>query len=335
MRKLVTVQRIKDLEPIKGADFIEKATIQGWGVVVKKGDFKVGGLCIFFEIDSLLPIRDEFSFLLNGSSPKKIVFEGKEVTGIRLKTIKLRKTISQGLALPLTTFPDIKATVGFDYSELLNVIKYEAPIPACLSGDVVGKFPEFIHVTDEERIQNLPEYLEDYKDKSFYVTEKLDGTSSSFFNHEDFGVCGRNWQLKDTPGNTYWEIARKYNLAEVLPEGYCIQGEIVGEGIQKNKYKIHGHELFVFYVYDIAKAHYLPLNEMQEFVSKLGLKMVPIIAIDFKLSIPMPDILDIANASSMLNENQRREGLVFRLNNTTEKISFKAISNNFLLKDDD
>jgi RNA ligase (TIGR02306 family) len=266
-----------------------------------------------------------------------MLFEGKEVAGIRLRTKKLRGVISQGLALPLNTFKDIKIPneVGFDCSELLNVIKWEAPIPACLAGNVEGAFPSWFPRTDEERLQNLPEYLETFKGKSFYESEKADGTSSSYFKYQgNFGVCGRNWQLKETEGNTYWEVAKKYDLVNKLPEGYCLQGEILGEGIQKNKYKIKGHDIYVFYVYDIAKARYLSLSEMESFVKELGMKTVPIIERNFILNLTMAEMLNKANGRSLLADT-RREGLVFRLNEEGNKVSFKVISTEFLLKEEE
>ena len=149
MRKLVTIQEIEDIQPIEGADSIEKAKIKEWWVVVKKGEFIVGDYCIYFEIDSFLPIKPEYEFLLRGSSPKKMLVDGQEKEGIRLKTIRLKGQISQGLALPIATIANnLPKEVGTDISEILGVIKYEPPIPANLAGVVKGNFPSFIPKTD-------------------------------------------------------------------------------------------------------------------------------------------------------------------------------------------
>ena len=151
-RKLVTVRKIDELNPIEGADAIEVATIEGWKVVVKKGEFKVGDPCVYFEIDSFLPAGNPaWQFLVDKSSRE---FEG--VVGHRLRTIKLRGQISQGLVLPLSAVPQITNTERtFDQSELLGIKKWEAPLPAELAGQAEGLFPSFIQKTDQERCQNL------------------------------------------------------------------------------------------------------------------------------------------------------------------------------------
>lgn len=175
-RKLVTLRKVSEIKPIENADFIELVRIDGWQCVVKKGDFKFGDIGLYFEIDSFLPIEPRFEFLRK-SCYKKLV-DGTE--GFRLKTVKLKGCVSQGLLLPLSIFPDVifyPELIGKtdDYSGLLGVIKYEPPLPANLKGMVKGLFPSFIKRTDQERCQNLPDYFELYKDWEFEITEKLDG----------------------------------------------------------------------------------------------------------------------------------------------------------------
>src|ERR1700744_3519324 len=121
MRKLASIQMIRSLEPIEGADAIEKATVLGWQLVVKKGEFRVGDLCIYCEIDSVMPDRPEFEFL----RPR----------GMRIKTIRLRGQVSQGICLPVSILP--AGTVleeNIDCTDILEITKYEPPIPACLGG---------------------------------------------------------------------------------------------------------------------------------------------------------------------------------------------------------
>lgn len=213
-RKLATIEVIKDLQPIEGADFIEKATIRGWNCVVKKGEFQIGDFCIYIELDSFLPIKPEFEFLRKNCYKK--MPNGTE--GFRIKTQKLKGVISQGLVLPihalsgnkrllddiniipkneiiyptvefvpapeghiLTIFYDNTGNnyreliIGDDVSNELNIIKFEPPIPAQLAGKVKGNFPSFLRKTDEERLQNMEWVLSEYKDELFYVTEKVDG----------------------------------------------------------------------------------------------------------------------------------------------------------------
>ncbi len=334
MRQLATIQKIEEIQPIEGADLIEKLRINGWWVVSQKGTFEVGSLCIYFEIDSLLPDIPQFSFLSKGSSLKKSITEdNKEVEGYRLKTIRLRDQVSQGLALPLSEFPEITYTeVGMDITEILNVYKYEPPIPVNMAGIIEGIFPSFIPKTDEERIQNIRR-LEKYNGQRFYVTSKIDGGSSTIYNYEnEFSVCSRNLRLKENYDNILWKMVKKYNLKEKLPEGYAIQSELAGEGVQKNRQRIKGVDLFVYYIFDIVNYKYLMLDDMKKFVNELGMKMVPIVDENFILNHSCDELLEMANDKSPLNQDMIQEGLVFKLYDSTEKISFKAISNKYLLK---
>lgn len=159
-RRLVTVRKIDDIEDIPNADLIKTAVVGGWKVVIKAGEFKPGDLCVFFEIDSFIPIDDaRFSFL----HKNKITWQNLE--GVRLRTIRLKKQLSQGLALPLSSFPEIQQALkletdfqkidenyaDMDFTELLKVDKWEAFINASLRGMAKGNFPPFIRKTDEER----------------------------------------------------------------------------------------------------------------------------------------------------------------------------------------
>lgn len=174
LRKLVSVRRITDINDIPGADLIKVATIGGgWPVVVKVNEFKVGDLCAYFEIDSFLPESDErYAFLMKSTRE----FEG--VRGHKLRTIKLRGQVSQGLALPLSLFiADFEGSKfdegqelteffreGQELTELLGIKKWEATLPAELAGQAEGLFPSFIRKTDQERCQNLVPEIFGYED---------------------------------------------------------------------------------------------------------------------------------------------------------------------------
>jgi len=346
MRKLASIQQVKEIKPIEGADRIEKIRINDWWCVSEKGNFKVGDLAVYFEIDSLMPSSNPiFNFLAKGCSEKIMTIDGREYKGYRLKTIKLRGTLSQGLALPLkaivgTNFVDTQLVEGTDVSELLGIIKYEPPFPANLAGKVKGGFPYFLRKTDEERIQNIGELINEYRNEKFYVTEKLDGSSFTAYKHNgEFGICSRNLELLETDGNTLWEIAKKYNLKEKLPDDYAIQGEIVGEGIQKNPLKLKGQDLFVFNVYDINETRYLDFEKFITFCKELNLKTVPIVNTNYSLNGEVNVLLEHAEGNSLINLNVKREGLVFRplqetivmINEYPTRFSFKAVSNQYLL----
>jgi RNA ligase (TIGR02306 family) len=256
-RKLATIRVINDIRPIEGADMIELATVGGWNIVVAKNvGHKVGDHVVYCEIDSFLPIKEEFEFLRK-SSYKKM----GDQEGFRLKTIKLRGQVSQGLILPMSVFGDFSWTAyeGLDVTNRLGIVKYEPPIPAELSGKVKGGFPSFLHKTDEERVQNLVKEYGEYKLTSahqFYMTEKLDGSSATFYMNEgEFGVCSRNLELLETEGNTFWKVARELDLENKLKDkgNICLQGELIGEGIQGNPYKIKGQTVHFFNGFDIDK----------------------------------------------------------------------------------
>jgi len=335
-RKLATVRIITDIKPIEGADMIELATVGGWNVVVAKNvGHKVNDKVVYCEIDSFLPIREEFEFLRK-SSYKKM----GDQEGFRLKTIKLRGQVSQGLILPIVVLnpPDTNIYVtpfeGLDVTEMLGVVKYEPPIPAELAGKVKGLFPSFIRKTDEERIQNLASEYEEMKKHTYYETEKLDGSSATFFyNNGEFGVCSRNLELLETEGNTFWKVARELDLENKMREygvNISVQGELIGEGIQGNPYKIKGQTVRFFNLFDIDLQEYHSLSMFQLLMMDLGLETVPVLNTHFHLPDTIDELLKMADGKSELNPNFDREGIVVRSLDRT--ISFKVISNKFLLK---
>ncbi len=328
-RKLASIRECTALIPIPGADAIIAAAIGGWTCVVKIGETSPGEKGVYFEIDAFLPINDPRFEFLRKSSYKVM----GDVEGYRLRTVRLRKQLSQGLFLPLRSFPEIdqKAEVGTDVTELLGVIKYEPPIPADLNGVIKGGFPYFIPKTDEERVQNLLEEYAGWQKTSFVVTEKLDGTSfTAYHRNGEFGICSRNWEMLLTENNTYSKIALECQLAEKLVgRNLAIQGEIIGEGIQRNSYKIKGQALYVFNIFDIDRQRPLSFEGMSNFCAEKQLNLVPVVSSNFQLPAMLPDLLAMADGPSLLNEKASREGWVLRTEDRS--ISFKAISNSFLM----
>lgn len=337
-RKLATIRKINELTPIEGADKIELATIDGWKVVVAKDvNHKVGDLIVYCEVDSFLPIREEFEFLRKTSFKKM-----GDQEGFRLRTTKLRGQVSNGLVLPINIFGDFGWTAyeGIDVTEKLGIVKYEPPIPASLAGKVKGLFPSFIRKTDEERVQNLASDYEKYRaqnklGKKFYVTEKLDGSSSTFYVKDgEFGVCSRNLELLETDDNTFWKVARELELEDKLKTlgfNVCLQGELIGESVQKNPYKIKGQTVRFFNGFNIDTQENIPFLQFTEITQKLGLTTVPILDFDFDLPNSIDNMLEYAESPSNLNSNFGREGVVVRSYDRT--ISFKSISNQFLLNE--
>jgi len=335
MRKLASIQIIKALEGIGGADAIEKATVLGWQLVVKKGDFKVGDLIVFCEIDSILPNWPIFEFL----KPR----------GMRIKTIRLRGQVSQGICFPLSVLPaDFEIVEDADCTEVLEIQKYEPPIPACLSGTVKGKFPSFIPKTDETRVQVLQKLLDKYKGEKCYITEKLDGSSATYYIKDgQFGVCSRNLELLEDEENSFWKVARQLdveNKLRALGKNIAIQGELIGEGVQDNKLKLRGQTVRFFNAFDIDKFEYYNFTKFNELFSQLGLETVPVVQTDYELENDIEAIIKKSIIKSKIYKEAWVEGIVIRpyteklelmLSNenfNNGRVSFKAINPEFLLK---
>lgn len=367
MRKLATIQRIRELSPIKDADQIEKATVLGWEVVVaKKDNFKVNDLCVYCEIDSIMPPRPEFEFLRERK--------------FRIKTIKLKGQVSQGICFPLSILPKgwNFFSEGYDVTELLGVTKYdpqaeferrEAERLASIDKNRMDKFlkryawyrklifkptkkpfPAFIRKTDEDRIQLFPDYYEKWKHLSFEVTEKLDGQSATYFMVRNpsgglfrkkwlFGVCSRNFQLLKKDSSSYWTLAEKLKIKEKMKwwcesngTGLIIQGEAIGKGIQGNKYGIDGYVLYVFNMASYDKGQTDNFNQEKQYDICQTLSLFPVkwLKSKFELLPTMSEMVEFSKGKSCLREDILREGVVIR--NYEHNISFKIVNPDFLLK---
>jgi RNA ligase (TIGR02306 family) len=330
MRKLASIQRIKAIEPIPGADAIDKATVLGWQLVVKKREFNVGDPCVYCEIDCLMPEREEFAFL----KPR----------GMRVRTVRLRGQYSQGICFPLSILPaSTPIEDGMDVTELLGIVKYEPPIPANLAGKVKGGFPGFLPKTDETRVQVLQEVLDEFRGTRCYVTEKLDGASVTYYIRDGvFGACSRNLELLETEENSIWRVAREMDIESKmrsLDGDFALQGEIVGSSIQGNKYKLKNQTVYFFNVYDIAGCKHLGYAEFIAAMECLRLPSVPVLDADYALTNDIPELVRLASAASRLNAQLPREGIVIRplverMTSTAQlgRVSFKAINPEFLVK---
>ena len=341
MRKMATIRKIDSIGPIEGADAIEVATVGGWKVVVKKGEFKVGDRAVYCEIDSWIPTKLA-PFLSKGKEPRE--FEG--IKGERLRTVKLRGQLSQGLLISLdVAIPETHSFgEGDDVSEYLNIKKWDRPMNAQLAGMARGNFPSLIPKTDQERAQNLVKEINAMIESGnrFEITEKLEGSSMTVYRiRGEFGVCSRNLDLKETEDNTFWQVARREDIdAQMMAVDpywdFAIQGELVGPGIQGNIYNLSKPEFYVFDVYNIQEGGYLDPEARRAVVERMGLNHVPVLATQAKLTdtLGIKDIeglLEFAEGKSVMRDitGPEREGLVFREINGG--MSFKAISNKYLL----
>ena len=368
-RKLATIQRIISIDAIPGADMIEKATILGWEVVIgKKENLKVGDLVVYIEVDSVLPDKPEYEFLRNRK--------------FRIRTIKLKKQVSQGLVLPLSVLTNNKQVQeGDDVTDILEITKYLTPYErseisnqerlAALEKNrvvkfmmryswfrklrkkkTVASFPYWVSKTDEERIQNLPHILQQFKDATVYVTEKIDYQSVTFTSKllpqypgwlgrilpkkQKFIVCSRNLMNEDK-NSLYWKIAEKYCIQDILKYNptITIQGEQGSTSVQGNKYQIEGPELWVFNIIDHATGRYYDHQEMYDFCNNWGLQMVPLLNICLlsELGSTVREIVEYSKGKSVINKNINREGIVVRCIKNGQKItSWKCINPDFLLQ---
>ena len=356
-RKLASIKRINNLYPIEGKDRIELAQIDGWTVIVKKGEFNIGDLCVYIEIDSILPEKPEFEFLRN-----------KNFT---IKTMKMAGCISQGIVFPLSILPEGKYNLEDDVTDIIGIKKWERQdstdvnvqikkasknkypkflMKSKIFREIIYKlgdhreskgFPSFIQKTDETRIQNAPFYLN--SNEEWILTEKIDGQSGTFAvvkrkklfkTTYEYIVCSRNIRLYNKDNSSYWEVSDKYNIKKHLidflkankMEWIAIQGECISPKVQGNKYKVSEPDLYVFNVI-------LPHGRMdsltaQWLINKWGMKFVPIVG---KQILPktVDEMLKLAHGESALG-NTIREGLVCRTSDG--KLSFKAVDPLFLIK---
>ncbi len=341
-RKLASVQVVEEIIPIAGADAIEAVRLAGWACVVRKGTFERGDHGVFFEIDAVPPDTEPFRFLwtAKGEAP----CEGARPANFRLRTKKLRGCLSQGLFMRLGEVGlDEGLAHGADVTDVLGVGKWEPPLPIG-TGDARCSFPAVVPKTDEMRVQSVPGVLDELRGRPYVVTLKCDGTSATFLIDpfdQTFHACSRNWSLKDGE-NLYFGIARKLDLEVKLRTvmgRFAVQGEICGPGIQKNPLGLAAPALYVFSVFDLEARTFLPDAEMREVVRGMDLTPVPIVEAGEVFAHDQASLLELAQGLYPGTKNQR-EGIVIRSRDELHsevlagRLSFKAISNRYLLEAD-
>lgn len=346
-RKMATVEVVAEVKAIPDADKIQAYRIKDWWVVDSVGKYQVGDMVVYCEVDSWIP-NYIAPFLSKGKEPKE--FEG--VKGERLRTIRLKKQVSQGLLLSL----DIAAahfigsdldegqelgeffTEGRDVSALLGIVKWEAPIADCLAGVVRGNLPEGIIKTDQTRVQNIGRHLPEYYGMKFEKTEKLHGSSCTMYldMSDEFHVCSRNLDLKFDENNAFWKAAVMYDVEKKLRDldmqGHAIQGELIGTGINGNQYKVD-LEFRVFDMYNVPEKRYLNSYERQVLTHILGLLHSPVMEyVSLSKEHSVEALLKSAEFNSGLN-GSTAEGFVLKSVDKPE-ISFKVVSNKWLEKNE-
>ena len=349
--KLASIEKITNVQPIPGADAIETATVLGWEVVIKKGEYQVGDMATYIQIDTIVPATEQYAFLHSRK--------------YRVRTIKLRQQISQGLLVPL---PEGNWAMGDDVTTLLGIKKYSKELPDLLAKPkmptvwykrwlwklkyewLVKVFPNLqevnrrgfptslVPVTDEERIQNMPQVLEEYKGKQFVVSEKLDGSSITiihelgYFKQSKYRVCSRRFELFNKH-NDWYQVFVSTHFAKHIQKlvthfgtaNIIIQGEYIGKP-QGNKYRLTANEIRLFNIFVNGKR--LNQQTFYEVINKLNIPACPYIE-TVLLDYTLPQILAKAEGLSQLHTIER-EGLVWRCVEHPS-VSFKTISNKYLL----
>jgi len=347
MRQLVTIQKIHSITPIPGRDRVVKAKILGWDVVIGKDAFQEGELVCFAEIDSVFPAIPEWEELAKFR--------------YRIKTFKVNTPdgpiYGQGYCFPISKLYDFcdydKYPGGWEEGDevthILGVTKYEPPIDYS-AGDTKGTFPtKYLSQTDETRLQSKMKVLEELRGKPYYITMKMDGTSSTFLiapEEKEFLVCSRSL-IKKSPEESgkpcaYWEIAKKYKIQEILKEfsNIAIQGEICGPKIQKNPLGLKDLELFIFNLVDLKTRQYLNIYDFCSVISEMNkigpVKTVPILEMGDSFDYDLDSL--IHKSKIYYGSGKDCEGIVIRPQIPQYSkvldgpLSFKVINPEFLAK---
>ena len=217
--------------------------------------------------------------------------------------------------------------------------------------DKKNGWPSWVQKTDEERVQNMP-WILNSTDK-WIATEKIDGTSTTFtmkrgkFGRKSFYVCSRNvcFGEENKPcyydTNVYWEMAKKYDIYNVLSalldifpneEWITIQGETYGDGVQKRDYSLKDHEFAAFNLIFSSRGRVSTLEMIDLLWKKYTIPCVPVVEENIEFTDKFSTVEDMllwAEGNSKV-DGLPREGIVFRTMDGQK--SFKAVSNSFLLK---
>lgn len=338
-RQMATVRTIDAIDPIEGADKIEAARLGGWQVVVGKDEFSPGEEVVYFEIDSALPLDDQrFAHLAARGSR---IVDDKPVHVLR--TIRLRGVYSQGLVMKLSDFEyevSISEFGDIPLDEVLGIDKYEPPVPVSIGGQIAGGFIDGIPKTDAQRVQNITpkQYAQILEDGRWIATEKIDGTSGTFYHDPVEGIraASRNWEVKRSDEQVHWKMIDKYNLSEVIPSGWTVQAEVAGPGIQKNPLALKEVSIFVFRVLDDERRD-VPRILWPEDIKSLASPVYD----DLRLPLTVEEAVEQVNGiKSLVTPGRLTEGVVWwdvdgREFSFLGRPNFKAISNKFLSRQKD
>jgi RNA ligase (TIGR02306 family) len=309
----VTIETISEIKPHPNADKLELAYVKGisFQYVIGKKTLFVNDKVILFPVDSLLPIEalEKLNLVGKLSGPYKN----------RVKSLKLRNEISQGIVAEVSKFltPEQMNLSSEEITALLGVTKYEPPVQISTSGILMG-LPDGYSTYDIEGADRYQSVIEEMMDMEVVITEKMEGTNlSAGKNPTGIFVNQRNNTImeKDDVVNSYWEVARSTGLLEKLPQlpvpDVAVYAEFCGPKIQDNIYGLKNHTLFVFDIKENFK--WLSFAEFKARVAELGLTMAPVL-FEGKLRdfLKGQTVQEASNGPSVINPATLREGIVIK-----------------------
>ena len=318
------------VEPHPNADRLDLVKVKGWQCVSAKGQFKTGDLAIYLPVDSVLP------------APLVSELGIEKMYSKRLRTIKLRGYISQGVVMKYS-LPPFDGTMmnplceGDDVTNMLGITKYEVPIPVSMAGKQLPDDPRFQKYTDIENIKNYPDAM--VPGELVIVTEKIHGTNGRAAKIDGKLVVGSHrLNLVEAEGNLYWRAAKLLGLQDKLRDGEQVCFEVYGHKVQKLVYGKKPGEIAVG-IFDVIKDNrYLDYPEFQGFLAERGLvgHAVPLIV----MAQWSPDMVKLADGKSTIAPDQIREGVVIKpaKERYSEKLQgrciVKSINDEYLAKAD-
>lgn len=323
MRNMAYGVTIKSLDLIEGKDRIVYAHFNenGYGVIVDKS-FKVGEAVVYFEVDSILPVKKEFEFLRKRCYKEKL-------NGFLIKNMKMNGLYSNGLVLHAEEAGLKKAKAGEDYTEKLDVKKYEPEDDASPVENKMpswkkflknmlmkheatrwlgrriffnkksGEFPTWlIDKSDEENIQNHTGWYDKYKNDDCYISVKMEGQSVTMLLNpktKKLEVYSRN-----TAGNdSHFAFAKENDIEKKLKkilkdtgDVYAFQGEYCSPLVQKGIYK-NGIHWYIYTVKNLTLNKVVSYSDMLYLCNKYGFETVPIWDANVKLCNEFKDMEDL------------------------------------------
>lgn len=335
--KVATLEYIKNVYPHPNANKLDIAVVNGWKVCIKKNEYKIGDLCIYVNIDTQLKECVQYEFLRN----KKF----------RIKSNKLRGQLSEGIIFPTSLLKEFGYSTiiidenieGTDVSEYIGAKHYEKPISMNLLGTSIGQMPSFIKKTNEENLENVIEVLEELKNKPYYITLKVDGSSTTYYiNNGKYGVCSRNLELNEEENNGFWKVSKKYDIEKKLTtyfkdKNVAVQGEVYGPGIQNNLLKTKEISFYAFNLWDIDNKKNLDYIDLKTFCVSTQIPMIPVIEENEEFNLSLEDLQSISNKLKY-SSGFAAEGIVVRpkttfySNKMRSYCSFKVKNEEYKLK---